>query len=90
MVDMLIIIQNIYEINLLHNMPTIEVNANGEFGLLPKLENNVKEVIWVELHFVLCLHRSIMIQIVDHYSGLHYILCRPLYSGFRVKFAQVT
>lgn len=45
MVDMLIIIQNIYETSLLHNMPTIEVNADGEFGLLPKLENNVKEAI---------------------------------------------
>lgn len=33
-------------------MLTIEVSADGEFGLLPKLENNVKEAIWVELHFV--------------------------------------
>lgn len=52
MVDMLIIIQSIYDTNLLHNMLTIEVSADGEFGLLPKLENNVKEAIWVELHFV--------------------------------------
>ena len=66
MVDMLIIIQNIYETNLLHNMLTIEVNADGEFGLLPKLEHNVKEAIRVDLHFVLCLHRSSMIQILAH------------------------
>ena len=58
-------------------MPTIEVNADGEFGLLPKLENNVKEAVWVELHFVLCLHSSIMIQIVDHYIvGLELNLLR--------------
>lgn len=27
-------------------MLTIEVNADGELGLLPKLENNVKEASW--------------------------------------------
>lgn len=39
-----------------YTMLSTEINADGEFGLLQKLENNVKEAIWVELHFVLCLY----------------------------------
>ena len=49
-----------------YTMLSTEINADGEFGLLQKLENNVKEAIWVELHFVLCLYWSIMIQILAH------------------------
>lgn len=78
MVDMLIIIQNIYETNLLHNMLSIEINADGEFGLLPKLENNVRGHLG---RASFCFVSSLIHHDTDS---------SPLYSGFRVKFVQVT
>lgn len=45
----------IYKTNKLYNVLIIEAKADREMGLLPILENNVKEVSWnLEQSFSLC------------------------------------